>query len=581
MKLIGRAIIGENLCFEWHRKNKDGSLHWDEMFLKRVGIGGQDRILALTREITERKAAEEALRASEEQYRGIFDTASDGFGVWRSDGTLVDVNPAMYRMHGYVSREEFMALDPRWYIHPQSHGQFQQFLQTLQTGRLFHCEGRDIRKNGEIFDVEIHGITFQYRGEPHLLSIVRDITERKRAAEERLQLEAQLRQAQKMEAIGHLTGGIAHDFNNILTSIVGYTVLAQGRQAVLEDMKLTKYLDQIYRSGERAQELIQQMLTFSRGQRGEPRPLSLPPLIKESLKLLHSTLPSSIEFHTEFEADGGPVMLDPIQLEQVLMNLCINARDAMDGHGTIAIAVRNQRRLDTVCASCRQNLMGDFVEFAVSDTGIGIAPEVLDRIFEPFFTTKEVGKGSGMGLATVHGIIHEHGGHLVVKTAPGQGAAFSVLLPPVEQPLADAEELEPDQSTVSAASGGVRGHVLVVDDEASVAEFMAELLESRGLKVTVSNASPKAYELLRRDPQTFDLVVTDQIMPKMTGLELARKLCELRPHLPVILYTGRGDEIIEDTIKACGIRGVLKKPIEIEALFELIRELLSQPQTTG
>ena len=695
IKRMEKAKAGKPQRFEWHRRNKDGSLHWDEVFLKRAAIAGKDRFLAFTREITERKEAEQALRASEEQYRSMFNTsidglalwnaegrivdinpalwqmhhynreeffqlsprnvihpdyhhvfdeflhsvsigkpfhvevqdickdggvlelevhgipmkyqskphvltiarditerkqaeaalrtseeqyrvifnaATDGFGVWRPDGTLVDVNPAMCRMHGFDDREEFLHAEPQSYIHPDSQPLFGVFLESVMTGELFQCEAQDVKKNGEVFDVEVHGISVSYQGEPHLLSIVRDVTERKQAEQQRRQLEAQLRQAQKMEAIGHLTGGIAHDFNNILTSIMGYTVLGIERQEEIADPKLQKYLQQIQRSGERARDLIQQMLTFSRGQRGESRPLSMPPLVKETVKLLRSTLPSSVEFRTDIKTDIPIVRLDPVQVEQVLMNLCINARDAMDSRGTITIKLKDVEVADDICTACRQSVHGLFLELVIQDTGRGIAPEVVDRMFEPFFTTKEVGKGSGMGLSTVHGIVHDHGGHIVVRTTPEEGTAFKVLFPA----LTDLERVEDSESAHAKATArdlGIKAHIMVVDDEASVAEFMGDLLESRGLTVTVKTSPVEALELFYVDPHVFDIVVTDQTMPKMTGTELAHELLKKRRELPIILYTGHGEDMDEEQLKDLGIQAYIKKPVELETLFALISKL--------
>ena len=246
---------------------------------------------------------------------------------------------------------------------------------------------------------------------------------------ERARLEAQLRQAQKMEAIGHLTGGIAHDFNNLLTSIMGYVTLAAERSADGRDDKLASYLEQAHLACGRARDLIQQMLTFSRSRRGEPRPLALAPLIRESVKLLRSSLPATVALGTDLDDDAPPVLLDPVQLEQVLMNLAINARDAMRSSGEIRVAMRFVGRVAEVCTSCRKNVEGDMVELSVSDNGPGIAADVQERMFEPFFTTKDIGQGSGMGLSTVHGIVHEHGGHVVVEKRAGRRRTLSCAAP--------------------------------------------------------------------------------------------------------------------------------------------------------
>ncbi len=529
-RLMAQAKLSGPIRFEWHRKNRDGTLHWDEVCLKPAVIAGEKRIVAFTREITERKHAEEGLRASEEQYRAIFDASVDGLAVLDARGLIVDVNPAYVTLFGYP-REELVGTSPTRLLALESQLACRDLVSSVGDGRPFHRECRALRRNGEPFDVEIRGAQMHYQGQPHLLAIVRDITARKRAEAEREQLEAQLLQAQKMEAIGHLTGGIAHDFNNILTSIMGYIVLGQERQGRTGDPKVRKYLEQANVAASRARDLIQQMLTFSRGQRGEPRPLSLPPLISESVKLLRSTLPSSIEIETEVDGDVPAVLLDPVQVEQVLLNLCINARDAMRSAGTIRVSLRTVPDLGESCASCRKPVRGRMVELAVRDTGSGIAPEVMDRMFEPFFSTKEVGKGSGMGLSTVHGIVHEHGGHILVDTALGRGTSFRILF----DPLADDRGARKQRTRKRRAARGIprlTGRVLVVDDEQMVGQFMSDLLENWGLEVVVKTSPIEARTAFEADPARFDLVVTDQTMPRITGVELAQQLLAVPPGCP-------------------------------------------------
>jgi CheY-like chemotaxis protein len=378
-----------------------------------------------------------------------------------------------------------------------------------------------------------------------------------------------------MEAIGHLTGGIAHDFNNILTSIMGYAVLAGERQTELGDARLGKYLEQMHVAAVRARDLIQQMLTFSRGKRGEPRALSLIATVKESVKLLRSTLPSSIEIQTELQDDVPLVLLDPVQIDQVLLNLCINARDAVSGAGTICVRVRKVEGVDHVCASCRKPVRGaEMVEIAVQDSGCGIAPEIIDRIFDPFFSTKEVGKGSGMGLATVHGIVHEHGGHVLIETGSQEGTSFRVLFPPLTHPL--PSELPAPRARPAGPRHTTRldGRVLVVDDEEMVGEFMGDLLSNWGLQVTVMDSAQEARDMFVRDPAAFDLVLTDQTMPKLTGLELAGALLSARPDLPIVLYTGYSENISSEQLARAGVQAIVKKPIDPPGLLAILRRHL-------
>jgi signal transduction histidine kinase/CheY-like chemotaxis protein len=396
--------------------------------------------------------------------------------------------------------------------------------------------------------------------------------ERRHADAARGRLEAQLRQTQKMEAIGHLTGGIAHDFNNILTGIMGYIVMAQEWQEGHGDERLRRYLERAQNSVQRARDLIQQMLTFSRGQHGEPRPLALDSVVGESLGLLKSTLPSSLEFTLESDQELPEILADPVHIEQVLMNLCINARDAMQGSGGLDITLR---AVDItpggVCASCRQPLRGRYIELAVSDNGPGISPEVVDRMFEPFFSTKGVGKGSGMGLSTVHGIVHDSDGHILLDTEPGQGATFRILLPP----LATAPESAPDQACSEVAGNAgdrapLHGKVLLVDDDPDVREFMAERLSNWGLEVSVCASAVEALDYFMDIEPPFDLLVLDQTMPKMTGTEFAALVLERFPDLPVVLYTGYSDELTEAHAQALGIRALVRKPIDDAGFYRLL-----------
>ncbi len=566
--LHARALAGEPVVFEALARRKDGSRFDIETRGVPILHQGRPHVLYIGRDITARKSREELLRASEEQYRAIFDASADALVLWDSDMKRVDVNPGYERIYGYTRAE---ALDPAYAVPAQYAERRRALVRRTLAGERCQAELESVRKDGSRIHVEVRTIPIQHRGRPHVLAISRDVTERKRAEAERAQLEAQLRQAQKMEAIGQLAGGIAHDFNNILQSVLGNLALAGERVEELGDARLARYLERAQLSAQRARELIQQMLTFSRGKRGEPRVLPLAPLVTEAAKLLRPTLPSTIELAVETEEDLPTVKVDRVQAEQVLLNLCINARDAMAGHGAIGLAVREFSGAAQVCTACRQRFAGPFVELAVSDTGPGIAPEVLDRMFEPFFSTKEVGKGSGMGLSMVHGIVHEHGGHVVVDTAPGRGAVFRVLLPAVSGAIA-AEKKRPG----AKARRRLAGNVLVVDDEDAILEFMGDLLSGWGLGVTLKASGAEAKHAFAAEPQRYDLVLTDHTMPRVTGLELARQIHAIRPGTPVILYTGYGEDIAEDELAGAGVRALARKPVEPADLFGLLKTHLKQ-----
>jgi PAS domain S-box-containing protein len=512
------------------------------------------------------KRSQEALQASAEQYRAIFNASADALVLWSSNFQRVDVNPAYERMYGY-SREEAIGGQRGREITEAHRKRQEEIIARTLAGEHCHEEIETVRRDGERFPIEVRTIPFRHRGEPHVLAMIRDLTERRRAEREHERLEAQLRQAQKMEAIGHLTGGIAHDFNNLLTSILGYVTLAAER-CEGSDPKLDGYLQRAALSCGRARDLIHQMLTFSRGRRGEPRPLTLAPLVRESVKLLRSSLPSTVELRTELDDDAPPVLLDPVQLEQVLMNLAINARDAMQASGRVVLAVRTRVVPACVCASCRCNVAGEHVEVSVQDGGPGIPPDVQERMFEPFFTTKPVGQGSGMGLATVHGIVHEHGGHIVVDSAPGVGTTFRVLLPALAAAIDLASPMRATDDG-APATRSLAGRVAVIDDELPVACFMEDRLAHWGLSVATFTTAHEALDALVAG-DGFDLVITDQTMPAMTGIEFARAARTLRPDLPIVLYTGYADGISDADVERAGITAILRKPIEAAELFTVL-----------
>ena len=401
----------------------------------------------------------------------------------------------------------------------------------------------------------------------------RDVTARTQAETRRRELESQLQQAQKMEAIGHLTGGIAHDFNNILTSVMGYIALASERPGVSGDPRLQSYLVQAEQSCHRARDLIQQMLAFSRGKRGEPRPVALRSLVSESTRMLRATLPASVELRAQ--VDGDPVALvDPVQAHQVLLNLCIKARDAMDESGRIEVHAQLVHVAELTCASCRHRFSGAFTQLSVTDSGSGIPPEVRDRMFDPFFSTKDIGHGTGMGLSIVHGVVHEHGGHVLVESQRGKGTTFRVLLP-----LAPREDREAPAAPITAAreDSALQGRVLLVEDEQSVLGFMRELLQGWGLEVVAASDPADALRWFSLEPERFDIVLTDHTMPVMTGLELARALVQRRPDVPVLMYSGRSELLDFDTAAASGVRRLLAKPIDTAALRAALKDQLTKP----
>lgn len=568
--------------FEWHRRNRDGSLHWDEVCLKRASIAGVERILAFTREITQRKEAEQALRASEQQYRTIVGSALDCIIGMDAAGRVTTFNPAAEQCFG-LRREAVLGQPLAQIIIPQATraAHIEGFQRYLRTGKGpflgRRVEVRAQRADGQAFPAELAISVVQGADGPQFIGFLRDITERKEAEQQRAALEQQLRQAQRMEAIGHLTGGVAHDFNNLLTSMLGYTVMAEELAEQADDQALLRYLGRVRHSAEKARDLIQQMLTFSRGSRGKPQALALGKLIGEFRQLLQSTLPSSVEIDMQLTQDLPSALFDPVQLEQVLMNLCINARDAMDGVGRLRISLQPASRLQGVCASCQQAVAGDYLLLQVEDSGPGITESVQRRMFEPFYSTKAAGQGSGMGLSMVHGIVHEYGGHLQVRSPAGGGACFQVLIPP----LLDTP-VQPRAASTGSSVGKtwprLHGRVALVDDETSVAEFMGERLSQWGLEVSLWNDAERAAADLLANPQAWDLLILDQCMPRLTGLQLARRVLALRGDLPIALYTGFSDGLSQAEVQAQGVSVLLHKPVDQAELYAWLRTHLG-PET--
>jgi PAS domain S-box-containing protein len=570
-----RALAGENVHIETPAIRRDGSGFLLEVYAVPMTYEGRPHVLYIGRDITERKAQEERLRSSEEQYRAIFNAIDEALVLRNADFRIVDVNRAYETMSGNT-RDEVIGQPGLTFSDPTRRDERIALHARALAGEQVQFEVAGRARDGREFVVEVRLVPIQYRGQPHVLQIGQEVTARLNADAERAQLEAQLRQAQKMEAIGQLTGGIAHDFNNILQGILGNLTLAADRQAELGDAKLGKYLDRAQHSAQRARELIGQMLTFSRGQRGARRTVSLPDLVRDACKLLRSTLPSTIDLRVNLDAAVPMLEVDPVQVEQVLLNLCINARDAMKGTGAIRIGLRAPGRVRAVCASCRQKVDGRFTELYVRDTGPGIPAKVMERMFEPFFSTKEVGRGTGMGLSLAHGIVHEHGGHILVDSMQNERTKFRVLLP---VPEGAAAEPEPeDLATLPPTRRPkLKGRVLVVDDEQAIREFMADLLGGWGLEVATLPDGAAARDAIEADPGRYDMVITDQTMPQLTGLALAREIARLRPGLPVILYTGYAEDLSAKELLEAGVLRLVRKPIEPAQLFPLLAaNLLAQ-----
>ncbi|MBL4775983.1 MAG: PAS domain S-box protein [Mariprofundus sp.] len=434
-------------------------------------------------------------------------------------------------------------------------------------------------KNGNEIEVEV---ILQYISPadepPRFVAFVHDITER-------LQIQRQLQQAQKMQTVGQLTAGIAHDFNNMLASILGFNGLAQKQLPMADKDKIATYLQEVNQAGERARDLVRQLLDFSRVNSHSTELVAVSPLVKEVARLLKATMPSTIQFSYQLEDNLPYVCMDPIKLHQILMNMMINARDAIDGTGRInvqAYSLDYQVASDLqanpasqwVCDGCHHDIeAGHYVVLCIRDSGSGMDQTVLQHIFEPFFTTKEVGQGTGMGLSTVLGIMHQQQGHLLVDSKPGVGTVFKLLFRAEQAP-------QVEQELVSSSNGHSLKHlnetsILVIDDEPSLAMLMGEILDSFGVNTTIMTDSRKALQLFKANPESFDLVITDQTMPYLKGHDLAVEMLAIQPDLPIILYSGHGGEDERQKAESLGIRACLAKPMNVDQLIEMLCSLLS------
>ncbi|MCU0563336.1 MAG: PAS domain S-box protein [Desulfobacterales bacterium] len=516
--------------------------------------------------ILQRKRAEEALKESEGRFRTAFENASVGMALVNSDGVYLEVNAALARMMGYTPAD-MVGRPVAGFTHPEDRGRRSQFIESLVAGRIAsgEQERRFIHQDGSTVWTRIWA-SVQRDPEGRFLnfiSLVQDITAAKKTDADNRSLQSRLLQAQKMEAIGSLAGGIAHDFNNILSAIIGFTELS-----MLSENAPVEYLQEAMKAANRARDLVKQILSFSR-QGGEERmPVHVGMVVKEAVKFLRASLPATIEIRSRVEGSASAVMSNSVELHQILINLATNGAHAIGEQGG---AVDIDARGVSVQAGRRgvppDLAPGAYVQVSVRDTGCGIAPEIRERIFDPYFTTKDKGVGTGLGLAVVHGIVKKAGGAIHVESEVGKGSAFHVYLPKVEWASAASTE------RVGLPSGGTE-RILFVDDEPMLVEIGEKILRRLGYEV-VSRTSPlEALELFRARPESFDLVVTDQTMPGLTGDALAAEIMKVRPGIPVVLCTGYSQTVNEERARGKGIKALVLKPLLINQIDEAIRKAL-------
>ncbi len=533
-------------------------------------------VRGIARNITEQHNTRIALKKSEEKYRTILASIEDAYYEVDIAGNITFFNNAMLRMFGY-SPEELKGKNYRAFtVEKDKETIFKTFNHVYQTGKPVKAfDWQFIRKDNTVCHVETSvSLNRDKNGNPiGFFGIMRDLTPRLEGEKRRRELEAQLHQSQKLESIGTLAGGIAHDFNNILFPLIGYTEMTMDE--LPEDSPLRDNLDKVMKSAKRAKAMIQQILAFSRqGAEEFAEPVQIAFVIRETVKLLRSTFPSTITVEETIAKDIGMVSIDVPRLHQVMMNLCTNALHAVADNpsGRIEITAEQVHITGNNAGRFTNLTTGDYVRIRVADNGEGIDPEIAEKIFEPYFTTKPQNKGTGLGLSVSYGIVKNAGGIIQVNSAPGMGAQFDVFLPVAEKPVGVPVKSEgffqpPPTGTET---------VLLVDDEHRVAELEQHMIESLGYRVFSRTSSIEALAAFKNNPHKFDIIVTDQTMPNMTGIELAKAILAIRPDIPVIICTGFSEKVTAEKIERVGIKALLTKPIPKIDMAVALRNALDE-----
>ena len=566
--------------FEVQHTRKDGSVFDVEISTSGTICGGRKLILCICRDITERKRNEEQLRESKKLLSTFIDNFR-GIAYQVPVSEIQTFKPQLFRgavepITGYSCDELTKFKTWNDIIHNDD-------IEQLQTVRknfiafpeyISDAEYRIVRKDGNIRWVKDNAQIVRIGEKDLIFGTIFDITERKTAEEEKIKLEEQVRHSQKLEAIGTLAGGVAHDFNNILGIILGYTDIAL--KELPAKSKTRDRLVQINKAGNRAKNIIQQLLTFSRKVGTKKQPVDIEPVIMEALIFLRSTLPSIIDIHHEIFINNHTVLADPTQIHQVIMNLCVNAAQAMENRGGMITVTASVEHLKKVSSEPFNNLPeGKYVLVSVSDNGPGINPDIIDRIFDPYFTTRETRRGSGMGLSVVYGIIKNHGGKISVINNPGQGVSFSFVLP-----VYVCKHKSVHKKSVTATPTGNES-VLLVDDEEDITIIGKMMLEDQGFRVTTALSSLEALELVRKSPVSFDVIVTDMTMPNLTGDMLFGKIREICTDVPLILCTGHSENIDEEKALKTGFSAFLFKPFSRRELAGAVRNAIDNYKKTN
>jgi two-component system, cell cycle sensor histidine kinase and response regulator CckA len=561
--------------YETSVRRRDGSEGWVLATVFGLPMGnGEIRFVCMDVDITERKRAEEALRESEKKYRDLFERSPVGiFQTSSKGGHALFLNPEMGRILGANSSEEalenFQDIARDFYVDPNRREAFIALLKDRGVAENFECEVKGLNGKRIWLNANARAREMSADGTFLIDGFCSDITERKRAEEERDALQAQLLQAQKMESVGQLAGGVAHDFNNMLSVIMGYTEL--GLIQCSPSDPLYRNLKAIRKAAQRSVDLTQQLLAFARKQTVAPKVLNLNDTVSGMLKMLRRLIGEDIDMIWVPQEGLRPVKMDPSQIDQILANLCVNARDAIAGVGKITIETHNTAFDEAYCAVHLGFVSGEYVMLSFSDDGCGMRKEILDHIFEPFFTTKEVGKGTGLGLATVYGIVKQNEGFTNVTSEPGKGTIFRIYLPCFEKEAA----VVPTESTTEIPQG--RGEtILLVEDEPMIMEVSRAMLEKLGYKVLSAGTPSEALRQATVHAAEIQLLITDVVMPEMNGRELAELICGIKPGLKCLFTSGYTTNVIaHHGVLDDGV-SFLKKPFSMKDLATVIGHVLPQ-----
>ena len=548
-------------------KRKNGDLFPAEASISKIEEGGKKLFTVLLHDISHRKLVEKELQESEARYRRFFEEDLTGVFIATADGTIVACNNVFARLFGFESTDDALQVNIS-VLFPSPRVRKELWLKLVQNRKLEMYEMQLQTINGQPIHV-ISNVVGTFNENGMLVEIKGYFfdTSTQKA------LEKQLIQAQKMETIGRLAGGIAHDFNNIITPIIGYTDMAM--MDLAPDNHIRKYLTHIMKAANRAKDLVQQILAFSRQDKQERKPIQMHIIVKEALKLLRASLPSTIKIISDIEPSSRVVMGNSTQIHQVVMNLCTNAYHAMsETGGDLEVTLKTLTISDEMAKKYQKLKDKPYQCLMVRDTGHGMDEETLAHIFDPFFTTKELGEGTGLGLSVVHGIVTSHDGIIEVESEPGKGTTFYIYFPLVE------EYVGTDSPQSTAISGG-NERILLVDDEAEIVLMGKRLLERLGYQVTTFTSSMDALDTFRKHPERFDLVITDQSMPNLTGFQLAGEIFKIKPQFPVIIMTGFSETLNPTIAKASGISALVMKPIVTKELGIAIRKALEKVKETA